>query len=109
LVAKRKRKPRSRGIIILVALALLIAGFVVRRTLVPRFLHFLAYRPPERAVPPQVIASPQPETASRPQPSEPSAAPAATPAARGTTPAPKEHLTERDRQELEAILKRKSK
>ena len=108
-MAKRKRKQRARRTLLIIAIALLIAGFIIRRTLVPQVLHYLAYRPGENPKTPAGTASPSEEVSSQPPPAAPSAAPAATPAARRTTPAPSEHLTESDRQQLEDILKRKGR
>jgi cytoskeletal protein RodZ len=108
-VAKRKRKRRARRTLLIVAIALLIAGFIIRRTLVPQVLHYLAYRPGENPHNPARTASPSEEISSQPQSAAPSAVAVATPAARRTTPAPSEHLTESDRQQLEDILKRGSR
>jgi len=95
-----------------VAIALVVTGFVVRRTLVPQILHYLAYRPPQRLSPPPTDTAPteQPEPPQA-EPSiadSPAPAPAATPGTRGRA-APREHLTERDREELESILKRRGR
>ena len=109
LVAKRKRKQRGRRTLLIIAIVLLIAGFIIRRTLVPQVLHYLAYRPGENPNTPAGTASPSEQVSSRPRPAAPSAAAVATPAARRTTPAPSEHLTESDRQQLEDILKRRSR
>ena len=109
LVAKRKRKRRARRTLLIIAIALLIAGFIIRRTLVPQVLHYLAYRPGENPKAPAGTAPPPEPVSSQPRPVEPSAAAVATPAARRTTPAPSEHLTESDRQQLEDILKRRSR
>jgi cytoskeletal protein RodZ len=107
LVAKRKRKRRARSTLLIIAIAVLIAGFIIRRTLVPRVLHYLAYRPAENPNAP-ASGSPSQQVSSQP-PAPPSAAAVATPAARRTTPAPSEHLTESDRQQLEDILRRRSR
>jgi cytoskeletal protein RodZ len=109
LVAKRKRKRRARSTLLVIAIAVLIAGFIIRRTLVPRVLHYLAYRPAENPNTPAKTASPSQQVSSQPPPAAPSAAAVATPAVRRTTPAPSEHLTESDRQQLEDILKRRSR
>jgi len=111
-VAKRKRKRRSGRRLILIAIVLLIAGFIVRRTMLPQFLHYLAYRPPENPSP-AVREEPIPEEPrSRPVAAAPSApqrspAPVATPLARKSAAPPSEHLTQSDQQQLEDILKRK--
>ena len=112
-MAKRKRRRRSPGKLIIVAIALLIAGFLVRRTLLPQFLHYLAYRPPGNPSA-SVNEAPPPEEprsaplAEEPSSAQPSAASAATPMARNSAAPPSEHLTQSDQQQLEDILKRKS-
>jgi hypothetical protein len=73
---------------LLLALGLLIAGFMVRRALVPRVTHYLAYRPPDRPAMAPLAAAP--------------------PEQRGSS-APGENLTPGDRQDLEHIIKEKSK
>lgn len=106
VVAKRKRKRRSRGMLLWIAIALLIIGFIVRRTLVPQLLHYLAYRPAESpSRPPEASLSPPDSSTAAPAGS--SQAAAQSPVARKTPIAPSEHLTESDRQQLEDILKRK--
>jgi hypothetical protein len=74
--------------LLLLALGLLIAGFLVRRALVPRITHYLAYRAPER----------------------PAAAPQAdAPSGESGSPASGERLTPSDRRQLEQAIKQKSK
>lgn len=46
-MAKKRKKRRGPGALLLIAIAILIAGFVVRRTLMPKAIHYLAYRPPD--------------------------------------------------------------
>ena len=46
-MAKRRKNRRGPGILVLIALAVLIAGFIVRRTLIPQAIHYLAYRQPD--------------------------------------------------------------
>ena len=99
LVAKRKRKRRGHRTLLIIAIALLIAGFIIRRTLVPQVLHYLAYRPGGNPTAPAGTASPSEQVSSQPPPAAPLAATVATPAARQTTPAPSEHLTASDRQQ----------
>jgi len=106
-VAKRKRKRRTRGTLLIIAIALLIAGFVIRRTLVPWVLHSLAYRPAENPNMPAGTASPSQELGSGPEPAAPTAV--ATPGARNTAAPPTEHLTESDRHQLEDLLRRKGR
>ncbi|MGO9453574.1 MAG: hypothetical protein ACLQDV_21380 [Candidatus Binataceae bacterium] len=109
-MAKRKRKRRrGPGTWVIIAIALLIAGFLIRRTLVPQLLHYLAYRPAENPSP-AAEATSQPEQ-SQPVAAQPSAAQSAMPqpAARSSTSAPSEDLSASDRQQLQEILKRKTK
>jgi hypothetical protein len=47
---RKKRRGRGPGFLLLVAIIVLIAGFVVRRTLMPKAIHYLAYRPPVHPV-----------------------------------------------------------
>ncbi|HKM99066.1 MAG TPA: hypothetical protein VJX23_01015 [Candidatus Binataceae bacterium] len=99
-MAKRKRKRRrGPGTWVIIAIALVIAGFIIRRTLVPQLLHYLAYRPAEN--PP-----PAAEPTSPPEQSQPAAA---QPVPRDSASAPSEDLSASDRQQLQEILKRKAK
>jgi hypothetical protein len=83
-----RRKRRRPPVLLLLALGLLIAGFLVRRALVPRITHYLAYRPPEHpAVAPQADVPPDGSSS----------------AASG------ERLTPSDRQGLEQVIRQKSK
>jgi hypothetical protein len=84
--SRRRRKRRRPPVLLLLALALLIAGFLVRRALVPRMTHFLAYRAPE---------NPAPQAESPPSGSDSTAS--------------GERLTPSDRQQLEQVIKQKSK
>lgn len=59
-MAKKRKKRRGRrpGILLLIAIVVLIAGFVVRRTLMPKAIHYLAYRPPDHpAIAPAAMPS----------------------------------------------------
>ena len=51
-MAKKKRKKRRRApnLFVLLALALLILGFIARRTLMPGLLHRLTYRQPSHSL-----------------------------------------------------------
>jgi hypothetical protein len=104
---------------LVVAIGLLIAGFLARRMMMPRAMHYLTYRAPGAAQPivpgaPDSLAEPAApsdrqsarvaspdEAATR---SETLASPAADATASGG-----EHLTASDRRALDDILKRKSK
>ena len=109
-MAKKKRKRRSRGTLVIIAIALLIAGFIVRRTMLPQFLHYLAYRPAEKPGPESsTLPLPETETTAGQVAGEPSAAPAATPVAQKSPVAPGEHITASDQQRLEEILKSRNR
>jgi hypothetical protein len=86
--SRTRRKRRRPPLLLLLALGLLIAGFLVRRALVPRMTQYLAYRAPERP-------------AGAPQ--------AGVPAHESGSGAPGEHLTPSDRQQLEQVIRQKSK
>ena len=45
--AKKKPRRRSPGILFLVALMVLILGFLTRRIMLPSAVHYLAHRPPD--------------------------------------------------------------
>ena len=68
-MAKRRRRRRSRGkrkrpsLILIVALLVLTAGFLTRRVLAPRAMHFLTHRSAALAPEPSVAGEPQPEPA----------------------------------------------
>jgi hypothetical protein len=83
----------------MVGLAVLIAGFVTRRVMVPKAMHYLTHRPPESAQSPGADAPPvgADEQASRAAGANPQAG------------ADSEHLTARDREQLDAIIKHKAK
>jgi hypothetical protein len=92
-MAKRRRRRRSRGkrkrpsLILIVALLVLAAGFLTRRVLAPRAMHFLTHRsaapPPE----PSVDGEPQPEPA---------------------TDGAGENLTNSDRRALDQVVRERS-
>ncbi len=86
--SRSRRKRRRMPVLLLLALGLLIAGFLVRRALVPRMTHYIAYRAPERSTTaPQADAPPE----------------------GGDSPASGERLTPSDRRELDQVIKQKSK
>ncbi len=64
-MAKRRRR-RSRGrrkrpsLILIVALAVLAAGFITRRVLAPRAMHFLTHRSATPASGPAIAGEPEP-------------------------------------------------
>jgi hypothetical protein len=84
---------------VLALLAALILGFLTKRVMIPSAVHYIAYRAPDQ---------PQPPAASQPQnDADDSAASTAKSNAGVRTGA--EQLTPGDRQELDAIIKRKSR
>jgi hypothetical protein len=88
--AKKNRMRRPR-VLVLATLAALIFGFLARRIMIPSAVHYIAYRPPDQ---PPAMREASPPAASQ-----------------GDTDArdSSENLTPRDRSELDAIIKRKSK
>ena len=121
-MARRKRK-RNRKVVrvwVVVAIALLIAGFLARRMMMPRAMHYLTYRSPG-APQPIVPGSPdlpaerdapaarQVQQVAAPNKVAPNREALATPAVQATAAAGAEHLTASDRRALDEILKRKSK
>lgn len=81
----KKSRMRRPGFLVLAALTALIFGFLARRIMIPSAVHYIAYRPPDQP--------PATREANPPAAQEDSS----------------ETLTPRDRSELDAIIKRKSK
>jgi len=111
LMARSRAKNRAVRLLLLAAVALIAAGFLLRRSMLPRALEYLTTRPADLAVDAQSVetgAAPAP-TASDAQPGR-VASPASAPslAARPQAP-PDEHLGARDRRALDELLKSKSK
>jgi uncharacterized membrane protein len=79
---RRRRKRVKPRVLLVVGLALLIAGFLFRRMMVPRAMHYLIHRPSDHAG------------------SEVTPAPASGAG---------EHLTPEDRRNLDQLLKEKAK
>ncbi len=49
-VARRRRRKRVKArVLVAIGLALLIAGFLFRRMMVPRAMHYLTHRPPDHS------------------------------------------------------------
>ncbi len=46
---RRKKRPVKPRVVLAIGLALLIAGFLFRRMMVPRAMHYLTHRPPDRS------------------------------------------------------------
>ncbi len=86
----------------LLALALVLAGFLTRRMLVPRVLHYLRGQPANRASNPAARRQERvAETSARPA--------AAQETARGAGAPSSERITDSDRRALDEVLRRKSK
>jgi hypothetical protein len=84
---------------LIAGLALLIAGFITRRVMVPKAMHYVTYRPPENPQSPSADAPPGGADAQAQNAGE-------KPLPAG---ADSEHLTAGDRDQLNAIIKRKAK
>lgn len=89
----------------LAGLAALILGFLAKRIMIPSALHYIAYRPPERA---QSRSEPNPPASSIEQGAA-SDAGSAKAKSNGDADAGGEQLTPSDRGELDAIIKRSGK
>ena len=89
-----KKKPTRRrpGILLLVALMVLILGFLTRRIMLPSAVHYLAHRPPD-----EPRRSGEVET------------PATNDDASNTNANRDENLSTGDRRQLNEIIKRKAK
>jgi hypothetical protein len=107
-MARRRKKRRVPNLYLILAVALLIAGFVARRALMPRALHYLAYRPADSPAPVHAPAAVAPSAAPSAAPAEPQASAADSRPARHTAPA-EENLGPDDRRALDDVLRRKMK
>jgi hypothetical protein len=87
----KKNRMRRVGVVGLALLAALILGFLTKRVMIPSAVHYIAYRPPDQ---PPAMREASPPAASEGDND-----------ARDSS----ENLTPRDRRELDAIIKRKSK
>jgi hypothetical protein len=85
-MARRRRKARRRGRWLILAVALVAAGFLTRRIVAPRMIRYLTHRPLQHR-----SSYEQPDPAAQADPAIPS-----------------EHLTESDRRALTETIKRKS-
>ncbi len=90
MARKGKKRRRSRGLLVIAAIALLIAGFVARRLMVPQLMHALTYRAPDH----QDSANPG-DAASDEQRANPKSS-------------PDENISEHDRRALDDLIKQKS-
>jgi len=92
-MAKRRRRSRGKrkqrpSLILIVALAVLAAGFITRRVLAPRAMHFLTHRSPTPASDPAMAGGVR----------------AAQPEVDGTG----ENLTNSDRRALDQVVRQRS-
>ena len=86
--ARRARAKRTRrGLIVTIALAVLVAGFITRRVLAPRAMHFLTHRSAAAAAGPATDVRARPGNASY--------------------SAPGEDLTDSDRRALDRVVREK--
>jgi hypothetical protein len=115
-VARRGKRRRLRRLILWVGLLVLIAGFIARRTLVPRGLYYLTHRAPSPADSPNTPGSGNANQTAQSRPANPGpeqdiagALPSQPQAAKAPVSPPSEKLTDTDRQALDDILRRKSK
>jgi hypothetical protein len=90
--AKKKPNRRQPGILLLVALAVLILGFLTRRIMLPSAVHYLAHRPPDE-----------------PRRSGEVEVPATNDDASNAAANRDENLSTGDRRQLNEIIKRKAK
>lgn len=101
-MAKRRRR-RSRAkrkrpsLILIAALLVLAAGFITRRMLAPRAMHFLTHR--SATLPPEPAIAGHPESGQSAQPLQP-----AQPLNDGTG----ERLTDSDRRALDQVVRQRS-
>ena len=91
--AKKKPRRRSPGILLLVALIVLILGFLTRRIMLPSAVHYLAHRPPD-----------QPRQSGEVESSAPTNDDASNAGANRD-----ENLSTGDRRQLNEIIKQKTK
>jgi hypothetical protein len=92
---------RRPGILVLAALAALISGFLVKRTMIPSAVHYIAHRPPDQ---PEPMRKANPPAASNDPRDVDDSAASNTKSGAGS-----EQLTPGDRSELDAIIKRKAR
>jgi hypothetical protein len=105
---RRRRKRRASKLILWIGLGVLIAGFVARRTLMPRALDYIRYRPPSSQVPPIIPSAPD----ATPAPAESqSARDARRPdrVSKQTAADSGENLSDADRRQLDEVLRSKRK
>jgi hypothetical protein len=97
-MAKRRRRKRGkRGWLMMVAIALLIAGFMARRLLMPGAARYLTHRAPESPA-----AAPQSDRSDSDRSGD------NAPAAHSDDNGSGEHLSDSDRRALDQVIRRKT-
>jgi hypothetical protein len=107
-MARRRKKRRAPNLYLILGIAVLIAGFVARRALMPRALHYLAYRPADSPAPAHAPDAVAPSAAPSAAPAQPQASAADSRPARHS-PAAEENLRPDDRRALDDVLRKKMK
>jgi hypothetical protein len=94
-MAKRRRRKRGKGAswLMIVAIALLIAGFMARRLMMPPAARYLAHRAEDEAPAPPHSEGPQAENAPPPHSADNGSG---------------EHLNDSDRRALDEVIRRKT-
>ncbi|HYA35358.1 MAG TPA: hypothetical protein VEF03_07050 [Candidatus Binataceae bacterium] len=106
MARKRKKQRRSRSFLAIAAIAVLIAGFVARRVMVPYMMHALTYRPPDHPQAAHDDSASGGDNANPPVASNLHDDKSTNPNA---SPAPSdERITEHDRRALDELIKQKS-
>ncbi|MGH7865194.1 MAG: hypothetical protein ACREQB_09400 [Candidatus Binataceae bacterium] len=110
-MATKRAKNRGKRWLLLAAVALIIVGFLFRRSMLPRAMEYLTKRPADPPADGQIVQqhpTPSPTTANV-QPGS-VASPSAVPSlASGRQAVPDEQLGAHDRRALDDLLKSKSK
>jgi hypothetical protein len=108
-MARRRNKRRGFRLLLLVGLALLAAGFLFRRSMVPRAIEFLTTRAPDPPAP-AAVTSPRAPSISAPDTAS-GAGEERAPEAITIEPARTsgEHIGRGDRRALDDLLKEKAK
>jgi hypothetical protein len=96
---KRRSGRKRPRILLIAALMALIAGFLVRRTMLPSAMHYIAHRAPDHE-PPAADVGRDAATGEREN---------AHPNSPSKVDTPSEHLTSRDRHDLDSLIDRKAK
>lgn len=110
IAGKRKTRPKGRhrrpGILLIAALAALVAGFLARRMMLPSAVRYLGHRAPDRPGQSEPGSGSMRAGGGRNEGGE--SRDRSGPRDEGGNPAA-EHLTDRDRQQLNSIINHKAK